>query len=491
MTDTASGDDPTHKQRIEECLPDLLRSQRWFAGKSDASLTVQVDDIVQVSTDGYELALVSVHGESATSSRTYVVPLQVSETVVESSDQPDFWQALLQRLLSESGGIATARGQFLSLTSGPGIGRLESFNDSTSVAIHSGEQSNTSVVIGNGIFLKLFRKVEPGINPDAEIATHLSQTEFDASPEVVATIDLTGGDSAQCIALLSEKIDAEADAWTTTLAELSSYWTRVAADKEADVQSLCGEFPRQVAELGKATAEMHSALAGNADDAFRPEPFNQSQLEELTHGVGRELSETCRLLRDAELEQIDVVRLASDVESAGQAELQRLSALQLSGEEVHVIRCHGDYHLGQVLWTGAEWKIIDFEGEPDRPLPERREKRCALKDVASMVRSFHYASNAGSVGLIDPPAATIESPEEFRDAWYRAVRDEFLTAWRRESDGAVFAPADDGLYHQLLDLFVLEKVLYELRYELQNRPDWIAIPLTGLVHVLRVSVDHH
>ena len=494
---TSADSDGSLAGSLENCLPDLLRSQRWFAGKTDAALTVQVEDIVPVSSDGYQLAIVTVGSESSAVSRTYVVSVCISDSVTECSAEAGFWQSLLRRLASEPQGISSQSGQTLRLTPGPGIAHLDSLDASTRVAVHPGEQSNTSAVIGDDVFLKLFRKVEPGINPDSEIATRLSeQAGYDASPQVVATIELTDGNTSRCIALLSELVHAEADAWTTTLAELSEYWQRVSAwDAGAEhreppasghmSESLCGSFVQQVAELGTATARMHVALSSVDDDAFRPEPFCQSQLAQLVAAVKQELADTCRLLSESASCSAHV---SADIESAGQTELQRLAALQLSGDEVRIIRCHGDYHLGQVLWTGTQWKIIDFEGEPDRPLSERREKQCALKDVAGMVRSFHYASNAGSVGLIDAPANTIDDPDRFRDEWYRVVRDAFLTAWRAESDGSLFAPTDDGLYWQLLDLFLLEKVLYELRYELQNRPGWVPIPLAGIAHVLKVSV---
>lgn len=476
----------------ESRLLKLLAAQRWFSGKADSSLSATVLDIVPVTPAGFELAIVSVSG-SSTAARTYVVPLLVESlqgAIVECSQQPQFWRELVHRLLSEPRGITTRAGATLSLVEGPGFDRLSSFDDSSSVVIHSGEQSNTSVLLGDDVFLKLFRKVEPGLNPDAEMTSYLSsQAAFRGSPDVMATVELSRDESSWCIALLSERVHAEADAWTTTLRELSEFWSRVAADEQSDISTLLGAFPEHIARLGTTTAELHVALAGSDDTpAFAPEPFTQTQLDQLIANVRGELSETCRLLAVTPLESVETSRLAALVEAAGEAELGRLSELRLTGDEVNVIRCHGDFHLGQVLWTGTEWKIIDFEGEPDRPLQERREKRCALKDVAGMLRSFHYASNAGAVGLIESPSDAIVSADRWRDDWHLAICSSFLGAWREVSSGHDLAPVDDVLFRQLLDLFLLEKVLYELRYELQNRPDWVSIPLIGLANVLQISI---
>jgi maltose alpha-D-glucosyltransferase/alpha-amylase len=452
-------------------------------------------DTVPVTTGEHALELVIVAVASGPNEATsYVLPLSIESSSGDASEcsaLPGFWSELIRRLMSESEGIPSRSGRRLILRPGSRFERLRSFGSSSTVDVHSGEQSNTSVALGTDVFLKLFRKVEPGTNPDAEIAACLSrQATFTATPQLIATIELVGDGSSRCLALLTERIDAQGDAWTKTLHELARYWDCVADCDQRESPELLGTFPSDVEQLGRRTAELHAALASNeSDPAFAPEPFTQTQLNQLMSTVSDELSMTCRLLENAQLASTDARVLATRIGTAGRHELERLSELKLTGDEVQQIRCHGDYHLGQVLWTGSDWMIIDFEGESDRPLRERREKRCALKDVASMMRSFHYASCAGSVGLIAPPDESIDNPRRWQSLWYRNCIGAFLRGYRVDSQPRRFLPRDENLWTQWLDLFQLEKVLYELRYELQNRPDWLAIPLSGLREVLHLDLE--
>ena len=476
------------RELLETQLFELLRSKRWFSGKSNTASEVHVIDSVPVVTGAHalELALVAVASDAGEPT-SYVLPLAIdspSGDVSECSGQPAFWRELFRRLVSKPAGILSRSGLSLVLKPGPGFGRLQSLNEDSPIEIHSGEQSNTSIILGTDVFLKLFRKVEPGINPDAEVASFLSsQTSFTATPQLVGTIELVDVESSRCLALLTERIDSVGDAWTTTLHELSRYWNRVADGDQRESPELLGTFLSDVERLGRRTAELHAALASSVSDpAFTPEPFTQTHLDQLIATVSRELSNTCRLLEEAELTSIDPAALLE----AGQNELARLSKLKLTAVEIQPVRCHGDYHLGQVLWTGSDWMIIDFEGEPDRPLSERREKRCVLKDVAGMIRSFHYASNAASVGLIDAPSDSIRDPRRWQDFWYQSCLVSFLQGYFVDGQAQVSVPEDEFVRQQLLELFLLEKVLYELRYEIQNRPDWIPIPLLGLADVLRL-----
>jgi len=480
---------------LEAHLSDLMRSKRWFAGKSDESSEIHVVDSVPVTTgdNSFELMIVAVASGSGDTT-SYVLPLSIdspSGDVSECSAWPQFWRELLRRLLSETEGIPSRSGQRLVLRPGRSFERLRAFELGSHIEVHAGEQSNTSVVLGNDVFLKLFRKIEPGVNPDAEVAGFLSRgTKFTGKPQLVAAIELNDDESSRCLALLTERIHANADAWTTTLQELTKYWGRVADCDQRESPELLGTFLSDVERLGSRTAELHTALASNTTDpAFAPEPLTQTDLNQLIATVSLELTATCRLLETAQLTSIDARDLAARTAAAGQAELERLSGFELTGDEVQQIRCHGDYHLGQVLWTGSDWMIIDFEGEPDRPLKERREKRCALKDVAGMLRSFHYVSCAASVGLIDPPNESIPDPDRWQSLWYRTCRAAFLRGYLTDNQPQIFVPNDESLRQRLLDLFQLEKVLYELRYELQNRPNWVAIPLSGLQEALRLNIE--
>ena len=182
-----------------------------------------------------------------------------------------------------------------------------------------------------------------------------------------------------------------------------------------------------------------------------------------------------------------VANLSQKISLRANSLLDEMSSFDPALVNVVSIRCHGDYHLGQVLKTDSDFVILDFEGEPDRPFNERRQKRCAVKDVAGMIRSFHYASCTTAVGILPPPDANITNAAKWQTFWYDNARVGFLAGYKSESEGKPFLPSDDSAFQKLLDLFLIEKVLYELRYEINNRPDWVQIPLAGLNAVLGLS----
>jgi len=230
---------------LESQLSDLMRSKRWFAGKSNASSRMDLVDTVPVTTGEHALELVIVAVASGPDEATsYVLPLSIESSSGDASEcsaLPGFWSELIRRLMSESEGIPSRSGHRLILRPGSGFERLRSFGSSSTVDIHSGEQSNTSVALGADVFLKLFRKVEPGINPDAEVASFLSsQTSFAATPPLIGTIELVKDESSRCLALLTERIDAQGDAWTKTLHELARYWDCVADCDQRESPELLG-----------------------------------------------------------------------------------------------------------------------------------------------------------------------------------------------------------------------------------------------------------
>ena len=371
------------------------------------------------------------------------------------------------------------------------------------------EQSNTSVAFGDRLMLKLFRRLEPGINPDIELGTALTDAGFKHAPAVAGWLAYrsTRDDSA-AIGILQEFVPNEGDIWEVTLDAVSSFYERAAADHEegpgevssslADVIAACNETRAPLARemigayldiaalLGQRTAQLHTALASRSDDpAFAPEPYSALHQRSVLQTMRNQASATFALLgRRLELLPEDVkpqALRALDLADEVLAEIHRLSSEKSSAAR---IRTHGDYHCGQVLWTGKDVVIIDFEGEPGRPLSDRRHKRSALTDVAGMLRSFHYAAFGT---LLNPRvggavrAEDVEHLDEWAHFWYLNVAATFLGSYLDEARGQPFLPRTDAELHGVLELATLRKVLYELGYELNNRPEWVSVPLRGLL----------
>ena len=372
------------------------------------------------------------------------------------------------------------------------------------------EQSNTSLVFGDRFILKLYRVLEAGENPDLELGRFLTERGFPNVPAVAGFLEYRAADGTpSTLAVLQAYVPNEGDLWDVTLDAVDAFFEAALAepvaptvdepttgalleacraDPPAAAHRLVGAYLDTAALLGRRLGELHSVLASDSEDpAFAPEPmtpFNQRALYQSVRGTVRE---ALRLLerKRAELPaHLDAA--AGDVLAAGariDARLRPLVERPIGGMR---IRCHGDFHAGQVLFTGRDVVIIDFEGEPARPLSERRLKRPPFVDVAGMVRSFHYAARhplvaRGRNGLGEAELAKLEAWSRF---WYLAVAAAFLRGYRAATAGAPFLPNDPAGEAVLLDALLVAKAAYELRYELNNRPDWVEIPLGGLATLL-------
>lgn len=504
---------------IEPALPKFIQDQRWYASKAIGIASARVVSALPVSLT-MALAIIEVTNQDRSTER-YVLPLAYagdhdvrsicrldsnfqSVVVFEASHDAEFWSGLLKSLRNTPLGHTVATNPKCPAWSDAVIDRWH-------IEIQGGEQSNTSVVLGDGYFLKLFRRVIPGINPDVEVGRFLShQTDFRNSPAVLKTLDWTVAvDSSACLLMISQRVDCVSNAWSFALNRLDEFWRRVlhssstanptqidwsiaALDTAIDesVTQFMGDFISDVTLLGQRTREMHHALGSGPDPAFATEPIDAREFDQLIIGIQNELQITCDLLKRVDLPINDPGDLAKRMEAKATALLDELCAGP-PGSVSTKIRVHGDYHLGQVLRTASDFFIIDFEGEPDRPLSERRTKRSALKDVAGMIRSLHYASNAASIGLI----ASLRDVEKtativaWQSAWFQASAHSFLRGYFEAGKTQQLGSRDfDPIASQrLFDLYLLEKSLYELRYEINNRPDWVQIPLRGLIELLSLG----
>jgi maltose alpha-D-glucosyltransferase/alpha-amylase len=323
----------------------------------------------------------------------------------------------------------------------------------------------------------------------------LTDAAFPHTPALGGWLGVGGGREAAALAVVQEYVVNEGDAWAFTLDAVSAFYERAAATaaevapSPARVAELTDDYLGFAHQLGTRTAELHRVLAGRADPAFAAEPFSALYQRGVFQNLRNQAKEAVTLLRRrlADLPE-DALSAAEQVVAAADEILRRVRELTQTRIGAVRIRTHGDYHLGQVLWTGRDVVIIDFEGEPGRPLSERRHKRSALADVAGMLRSFHYAAfgtllNPRVGGAVRPE--DIASLEPWATAWYSAVSGAFLEGYLEGAAGQPFVPRERPEVDALLELAMLQKVLYELNYELNNRPDWVSIPLRGLLELLR------
>ena len=314
------------------------------------------------------------------------------------------------------------------------------------------EQSNTSVVFDDELILKVFRRLEPGINPELEMLRFLTEHGFPNIAALGGWYAYSGGPLSATLGILQEYVRGGLDGWELALDEIADEPER---------------FLARLQRLGEVTGEMHRVLASDSSDpAFCAETPSVEALGLLTATVDEEIARVFLDLPDDD-------ESVSPIAGRGEEVRDLLRQMTHAGAAGQFIRTHGDYHLGQTMWADGDWVILDFEGEPARSLTERRRKRSVLRDVAGMLRSFAYAASA--VQLLrdtEPP-----------DGWEEQARARFLEGYFETVD-PVLLPSGQAAIDRLLAVFELEKAVYELQYELNNRPDWVGIPVRGIQRLL-------
>jgi maltose alpha-D-glucosyltransferase/alpha-amylase len=333
------------------------------------------------------------------------------------------------------------------------------------------QSTNTSVQLGEHLFLKCYRRIRPGMHPELEVGRFLTETaQFKHCVPLAGTVEYAaaGGEPA-ALAILQAYVPNQGDGWSYTLAYLERFLKAPGAEQPH------GAYLALVQTLATRTAELHRALAmRSGNPAFEPEPLTARDAQEWKARVRAEAEATCARLEKGAFDEAGRKRLLAKIEScpppAGRA---------------FKTRHHGDYHLGQVLLVNNDFVIIDFEGEPSRPLADARRKRSALRDVAGMLRSFSYARGAAQVHAANEPGGE-ERHAAALAGWESAVRRTFLAAYAEAAQsGGLYDSLDD--VRGLLELAEIEKLLYEVRYELDNRPAWLHIPLQGLAALIGTS----
>jgi maltokinase len=429
----------------ERELIDFVIGQRWFGSKTRDVIHARIVDraVLRADEPRLELQLVEIGFDTGTH-ETYQM---LTNEGLDALADPRHVRELVHMMRG-------AR----KLTAGEGVvefGVVEGFvglgQELRDARPISAEQSNTSIVFDEELILKVFRRLEAGINPELELLRFLTERGFSGIAALEGWAAHSGRLINATLAILQHFVPGQGDGWTLAVESLES------GDPAA--------FLSRLRSLGEVTGSMHTVLGSESGNpSFCPEEPSVELLSLLTATIDEEIEQVFAGLPERpELEPI-----------AGRGEdvREQLRARSQIGGVGRVIRHHGDYHLGQVLWTRDGWIVIDFEGEPARSLPERRLKRSPLRDVAGMLRSFAYVASAVEIGGgVRPPPG-----------WEEEARSEFLAGYR-ETIERTLVPSGES-FDRLLQIFELEKAVYELRYELDNRPDWVPIPVAGIVRLL-------
>jgi maltose alpha-D-glucosyltransferase/alpha-amylase len=373
------------------------------------------------------------------------------------------------------------------------------------------QQRNLSVLYSDLFVLKLFRRLEPGPNPDLDLVRFLfERAGFTHVAPPVGYLEYRGASEEPVIAgVMHAYVHNRHDSWRYTIDELGRFFDRalvrkgspppvpdhplemLTADPPLEVSDLVQSYLEFAHDIGLRTAELHLALASDVEDqAFSPEPFDAFYLRSVHHRMSSEAALTFRVLRES------LSRLSPETQKETRSLLQSGNAIREIFQGILQVRSpglrtrvHGDFHLGQVLYTGDDVIFIDFEGDNSRPLRERLVKRSPLEDVAGMLRSFHYAATSAAFSKVPGLVAhdrRFERVAAWVKFWYISIAGVFLEAYLREISREPILPANSDELRLMLDLFLLEKAIYELGYELQHRPDWVPVALQGVFHGISI-----
>lgn len=500
----------------EQALPAWFVTQRWFANKNDDQPLVLRIQEFGLSSDGLMLGLVADESGHSHTSSPYLISFvfvdqaivnQLPENAIVGSIPREFSQsqiALVEASATEQGRWAlmkiAAHQADVEWSNGVVRGRVfeqknlekERVRWEESSRWLGVEQSNTSLVFGDAVILKILRRPGlPGLpNPDAEIPLALSLTTADPlTPPVMGVIQAGDDASGVMIGTLCRYLNEATTGWDMALEAV----TKFVKNREVHQQSLENDAIQEdlQRDLAIRTAELHQALAKIPDnEAFKPVPIGAVEIQKLGLSLRIGAETVFQRLHEWNLKtlpesiQATIQRVISNKKRYCDA-FERLEKFvpEYDGQTVvFAIRHHGDYHLGQVLWTSKQgWQVIDFEGEPNRSLESRREKALALRDVAGMVRSFDYAQ-AVALRQMGATAEQKQLALEWRDQIsFVFTNTYFAMVGELENEIFPLIPGSYTLRYQLLNAFILEKNLYELMYELEHRPDWVEVPLGGLI----------
>ncbi|WP_161888214.1 maltose alpha-D-glucosyltransferase [Pontibacter russatus] len=527
----------TLKQLETQVLPSYISQRRWFGGKARTVQRMQVVNnmpmplgkagasllFIEVSyNEGlpelYQLPMAFATDEEEQELRDHAPGSIISRAVIEGKEgvlydalfSEEFRQSLLQMMLKKKH-VRQESAELIGYSDRGAIAEIRAAEGPLTSRILAAEQSNTSIVYDNALFLKVYRKLDRTVNPDVEVVRMLTEkVGFPHVPRFLGALEQhEQGKQPMVLVMLQELVPNQGDAWSYFGDSLKRLYERVKTQpnrvdvtqssrtlvrpqafveipEEVQMQ-IGGAHVERVELLGLRTAEMHLALGSiRGEKDFTPEEFSlhyQRSLYSSLTSLVRSNFDSLRkhlpnLPESVRGEAEEVLNMRGEV-------LERLKMIFSHKIDTLKIRTHGDYHLGQVLFTGKDFYIIDFEGEPARSFSERRLKRSALRDVAGMIRSFHYASYNALFQQEGLRREDVEYMETWAEQWYQYASGFFMHSYLGKTRGTGIVPAKDEDLEILIHTYLLEKAIYELGYELNNRPDWVLIPIRGIKYIMK------
>ncbi len=513
-------------QLEREILPGFVRAQRWFAAKGEVLERVEITHMDELSIwpgkyDGWLLLWLNAR-TGAGRSQNYFLPLSIAwgdteedyirpllsvalakvrqqarmGIVYDALSDEDFFCAVT-KAMGESRELPMAHGA-LSFRATSAYARLVGETPLRGLHRPLVEGTNSTVILGEQLFLKLYRQIQAGISPELEMGRYLTEAaHYSNISPLAGYLEYRAGDgSISTLALLQGYVANQGDGWRYSV----DYLERFFDDCLTRPQAIAQEPSRQHADycwlieiLGRRTGELHAALVRPSEDpVFHPEPVSSQDLQAWRRQIRAEAEATLALLQERRTLMTSHHLSAVDALLAARSRmLERIDALTPQSVTAVKSRYHGDFHLGQVLLTENDFVIIDFEGEPARPLAERTIKHSVLRDVAGMLRSFSYAGAAALAHCTAERPADRACLQPHLQCWQRVAKDAFMLGYGQVVADCPCWPSDTAQAKQLIELFMLEKALYELRYELEHRLDWLAIPLTGLLELLNITDENN
>ena len=486
-------------------LETFLPSKRWYSAKDDTIVAVSFQALIPLEKVLLAVVLVALKGGEKP---TFLIPLraafnQAADDVPESAviagiETPegkgviydaagdDDFAACLLPLLEKDASVEIGSGLTLSGTSTTVGKKLIREVDGLPQKMLGVEQSNTSLIIGKKIMLKMYRRTAFGSHPEVATTSFLTEeAKFENTPAYLGMLDLKYADGkTMALGILQSFVPNVGDGWSYTMDYLKSFFVASLAGQKGLKHT---SYLKEARLLGKRTAEMHKSFAKGTTEVFRPVPVKADDLAAWRDQTTAQADKTIAVAK-ANVDRLtgDIKKRVESLINGRERIVARVTELLPAIADGQKTRFHGDYHLGQVvLDKDGDFYILDFEGEPLRPITERQVKQSVLKDVAGMVRSFDYAA-FGAVLLYVLPENR-EQALKLASQWQKQATDAFLEGYFENMNGCDSLPAEKEITLKLLDLFVLEKALYEVIYEVANRPDWLAIPMNGLARLVNLD----
>lgn len=474
-----------------------MPTKRWYSAKDDTIKAVKIEAVapiegkttfavVKVELNGgdapmFIIPLRAAFGERAKAVDEKAVICSVENGVVfDAAGESDFSAGVLD-LMAKDAAVDVGNGlTFKASATAKGKALIEAVAGLPQKMMGV-EQSNTSLIVGKKIMLKIYRRVAYGENPEIVTSSFLTETAgFENTPAYLGKAELTSADGKILgVGILQAFVANDGDGWGYTMKYLQSVFAKAKNGEAIDH----ADYLKTAALLGKRTAEMHKAFAKGTDKVFAPAPVSPADLTDWTAQVVAQADRTIAVAK-ANVAPLtgDMRRKVENLIDRRDAIVERIKALVPANVKCMKTRFHGDYHLGQVVVANGDFFLLDFEGEPLRPITERQIKHCVLKDVAGMVRSFDYAAFGSVLMFVDEA----DRPQMLPVAaeWQKQATEAFLNGYFQNMAGCASLPDNAADTQKLLDLFVLEKALYEVIYEVANRPDWLAIPMNGLARLI-------